>query len=275
MTDIYGNYFCQDIIKGCNQNQIILILKYISEEYVNIAKNYSGTHVLQTICDMITSQEEENLILNSIEGKELEMAYDSNATHVLQKIITTINECRRQNLNNIIIENLKNLSLDVNGICLVKKFIANNILNPIKNKIIQIISENCIEISQSPFGNYAVQYILEFWGINQCCSIVNIIIHNICVLATQKFSSNVSEKIIEYLDEKNLRLLIHELFYTNKVMNILKNKYGRYVLQKAVKALNKNQRDELSFYLSNLNITNNKDRNKLKNFITGFEIKLK
>jgi hypothetical protein len=54
-------------------------------------------------------------------------------------------------------------------------------------------------------------------------------------------------------------------------MNILKNKYGRYVLQKAIKALNKNQRDELSFYLNNLNITNNKDRNKLKNFIAGFE----
>ena len=71
------------------------------------------------------------------------------------------------------------------------------------------------------------------------------------------------------------KMLSHQLFFTDQIMNVLKNKYGRYVLQKAVKALNKNQRDELSFYLSNLNITNNKDRNKLKNFITGFEIKLK
>ena len=115
-----------------------------------------------------------------------------------------------------------------------------------------------------------MQFILENWGINQCISIVKTIINNICVLSTQKFSSNVSEKIIEYLDEKNLYLLIHELFYTNKVMNILKNKYGRYVLLKAVKALNKNQREELSIYLSNINISNNKDRNKLKNFINNF-----
>ena len=270
MIDIYGNYFCQDIIKSSNQNQIILILKYIKDDYVNIAKNFSGTHVLQTICDMITSQEEENIILNSINDKELEMAYDSNATYVLQKIITIINECRRSKLNNIILDNFKNLSLDVNGICLVKKFIGNNILNHIRNKIINIINENCIQISQSPFGNYVVQFILENWGINQCISIVKTIINNICVLSTQKFSSNVSEKIIEYLDEKNLYLLIHELFYTNKVMNILKNKYGRYVLLKAVKALNKNQREELSIYLSNINISNNKDRNKLKNFINNF-----
>ena len=60
------------------------------------------------------------------------------------------------------------------------------------------------------------------------------------------------------------------MFYTNKVMNILKNKYGRYVLLKAVKALNKNQREELAIYLSNINISNNKDRNKLKNFINNF-----
>ena len=273
MIDIYGNYFCQDIIKGSNQNQIILILKYIQNEFVNIAKNYSGTHVLQTLCDMITNQEAENLILNSIYENELIMAYDSNATHVLQKIITIINECRRKNLNKVILNNFKQLSLDVNGICVVKKFIGYNILNPIKNQIINIISDNCVEIAQSPFGNYVVQYILEHWGINQCYSVVNIIIKNIYILATQKFSSNVSEKIIEYLDENNLCLLVNELFYTNRVMIILKNKYGRYVLQKVVKALNENQRNELSLYLKTLNVGNTKDRNKLKNFIAGLEKK--
>ena len=201
------------------------------------------------------------------------MAYDSNATHVLQKIITIINECRRENLNKVILNNFKQLSLDVNGICVVKKFIGYNILNPIKNQIINIISNNCVEIAQSPFGNYVVQYILEHWGINQCYSVVNIIIKNIYILATQKFSSNVTEKIIEYLDENNLCLLVNELFYTNRVMIILKNKYGRYVLQKVVKALNENQRNELSLYLKTLNLGNTKDRNKLKNFIAGFEKK--
>ena len=52
------------------------------------------------------------------------MAYDSNATHVLQKIISTINEIRRDKLNKIILENLRDFSLDVNGICVVKKFIS-------------------------------------------------------------------------------------------------------------------------------------------------------
>ena len=38
MIDLYGNYFCQFIIKLCNHYQIILI-SYIKNDYVNIAKH--------------------------------------------------------------------------------------------------------------------------------------------------------------------------------------------------------------------------------------------
>ncbi len=269
MIDLYGNYFCQFIIKLCNHYQIILILTYIKNDYVTIAKHYSGTHVLQTLCDVITTQEEEKLILSCIENNEIEMAYDSNATHVLQKIISTINEIRRDNLNKIILANLRDFSLDVNGICVVKKFISYNILNTIKNQIILIISENCIEISQSPFGNYAIQFILENWK-TDCQSIINIIVKNICYLGLQKYSSNVTEKIIGLLNEEQINSLINELFYSNKIMNFLKNKYGKYVVKKIIPILNDKQKEDISNFLSNLKVSNSKDRNKLKNFILNF-----
>ena len=51
------------------------------------------------------------------------MINDSNTTHILQKIISTINEIRRDKLNKIILENLRDFSLDVKGIYVVKKFI--------------------------------------------------------------------------------------------------------------------------------------------------------
>ena len=269
MIDLYGNYFCQFIIKLCNHYQLVSILNYIKNDYVTIAKHYSGTHVLQTLCDVITTQEEEKLILSCIENNEIEMAYDSNATHVLQKIISTINEIRRDNLNKIILANLRDFSLDVNGICVVKKFISYNILNTIKNQIILIISENCIEISQSPFGNYAIQFILENWK-TDCQSIINIIVKNICYLGLQKYSSNVTEKIIGLLNEEQLNCLINELFCSNKIMHFLKNKYGKYVVKKIIPILNDKQKEDISNFLSNLKVSNSKDRNKLKNFILNF-----
>jgi hypothetical protein len=83
MMDVYGNYFIQNLIKNSNENQINLIINYIKNDYVIIALNYSGTHVLQTLLDMIKTIEEEIILVESIKGNELKMAFDINATHVL------------------------------------------------------------------------------------------------------------------------------------------------------------------------------------------------
>ena len=61
---------------------------------------------------------------------------------------------------------------------------------------------------------------------------------------------------------KKFTLLINELFYAYKVFNILKNKYERYI-KNAIKVLNKNKREELFIYLTNIN------NNKIKNFFVG------
>ena len=273
MMDVYGNYFIQYLIKNSNENQINLIINYIKNDYVIIALNYSGTHVLQTLLDMIKTIEEEIILVESIKGNELKMAFDINATHVLQKMICVINEIRRNSINNIILKNIKALCLDANGICVVKKFIGNTFLCENKEKIIKLISENCIEIAQNPYGNYGIQYILEEWGINICESIVKIIINNICSLSTQKYSSNVSEKIIGLLDEDKQNLIIQELFLSNKFIFVLRSKYGRYVIQKAIKILNKKQKDDIYKYLSNLKLDPqySKDKMKLNNILGYFE----
>ena len=273
MMDVYGNYFIQNLIKNSNENQINLIINYIKNDYVIIALNYSGTHVLQTLLDMIKTIEEEIILVESIKGNELKMAFDINATHVLQKMICVINEIRRNSINNIILKNIKALCLDANGICVVKKFIGNTFLCENKEKIIKLISENCIEIAQNPYGNYGIQYILEEWGINICESIVKIIINNICSLSTQKYSSNVSEKIIGLLDEDKQNLIIQELFLSNKFIFVLRSKYGRYVIQKAIKILNKKQKDDIYNYLSNLKLDPqySKDKMKLNNILGYFE----
>lgn len=101
------------------------------------------------------------------------------------------------------------LSLDSNGICVVKKLINSNKDEIIKQRILNEIRVNCLEIVQSPFGNYAIQHIFEVnflfnikkeWGPPACKSIVNVIQQNIISLSMQKYSSNVVEKCLEMID---------------------------------------------------------------------------
>jgi hypothetical protein len=96
--------------------------------------------------------------------------------------------------------NIKSLALDTNGICVLKQFINNNKNIVIRIEILNELVNNTLEIVQSPFGNYAIQYAIQEWGANFCRNIIIVIINNIVSLSMQKYSSNVVEKVLELVD---------------------------------------------------------------------------
>ena len=87
MKNVYGNYFFQQLIKSSDEQYISLILSYISDNFIDISKDFSGTFSLQALLDEVTTLDNEQKILKSIKNHEMEMALDKNATHVLQKIL--------------------------------------------------------------------------------------------------------------------------------------------------------------------------------------------
>ena len=186
--NIYGNYFIQHLFQNMNDDLIQLTLDLISSEFVNIAKNPSGTHCLQELLNYINNSEKQISIIKSIKYKELEMAYDQNATYVLKKIISIIPDSKRLRINNIIIENTKELSLNANSVFILKQFIATITIETNKIKIINNLKKNFLIISQNPFGNYVIQYIFDVWPLKDCKIIINEIYDKANDLSLNKFS---------------------------------------------------------------------------------------
>jgi len=73
---------------------------------------------------MISIEEEEKLLEEGIKGHIIEMAFENNATHVLQKIICCMSEAKLEYLFIPICKHFIELSLDANGLCVIKKFIG-------------------------------------------------------------------------------------------------------------------------------------------------------
>ena len=271
MKNTYGNYFFQQLIKKNEKSIISLIISYITEDFLDISKDFSGTFSLQALLDEIPSIEEEQNILKAIKNKELEMAFDKNATHVLQKIILLFPDNHRAYLNEIILNNFINLCLDPNGICLIKIFIKTNTLIYNKKRINENIINNFVILAESPFGNYGIQYLMEIWSNNELIGIKDKILENIYQLSLQQFSSNVVEKAIEIFEEDIKIKMIRKLcFENNFTISLLKNKFGKFVLNKAIKYMKIDMRNEFEIYLINdinNNIYKNKDRNKIKKLL--------
>ena len=275
MKNTYGNYFFQQLIKNNEKSFISLILLYISEDFINISKDFSGTFSLQALLDEVTSLEEEQKILSYIKNYEMEMAFNKNATHVLQKIVLLFPDIHRIQLNEIIINNFIELCLDSNGICLIKIFIKTNTLINDKKRINEKIISNFITLAENPFGNYGIQYLMEIWNNNDLEGVKEKILENVHKLSLQQFSSNVIEKAIEIFEEESRNQIIKKLcFEGNYLLILIKNKFGKFVLNKAIKYMKMDIKNEFEIYLIN-DINNNNYKAKDKNKIKKLLIKLK
>ena len=274
MKNTYGNYFFQQLIKDSEKDLISLIINYISDTFVNISKDYSGTFSLQALLDEVSNIEDERKILSYIKYHELEMAYDKNATHVLQKLVLLFPDIHRLELNKIILNNLKELCVDSNGICLIKNFIRSNTLINDKKRINQEFVKNLVYLAVNPFGNYGIQFLIENWDKDSLVDIKNKIVENIFKLSLEQFSSNVVEKAIELFDEEYREKIIKKLCFEGNITALLKSKFGRFVLYKAINYMRKELRNEMENNLiNNMNnkVYNNKDKNKIKKLLVKLQ----
>jgi hypothetical protein len=85
------------------------------------------------------------------------------------------------------------------------------------------------------YRNYVIQYILELnvrWATDE---ILDKLEGHYGYLSMQKFSSNVVEKCIKEAHEPKRVKIIHELISDPKLLHILLDQFGNYVIQTALR----------------------------------------
>ena len=270
MKNVHGNYFFQKLIKDSNEAITSNIISYIFEDVIDISKDDSGTFSIQALINEISAKNDIIKIVQIIKGHEIDMIYDKNATYVIQKIILKFPDIYRTELNEIILNNFSKLCLDVNGICIVKNFIKTNTIESNTQRMKIIISNNFVLLAQSPFGNYAIQFLIEKLKTCELNEIFGVLIDRIFKLSIQQFSSNVVEKALEKMDNINLEKALDKLFFQGKFIFLLKNKFGKFVIIKAMNYMGKDLRTKFEIDLiNNINngIYNHKDKNLIKKFL--------
>ena len=248
ILDIYANYFCLKIFYFLNKEDRMLFLYNISHNFDNLCINKISTYPIQCIIENLKSEEEFDLIFNSIKNKLMKLSFDIYGTHVLEKIITTFNyEKHIIHISKFIIDNFILLVNNSNGLCIVKKEIILEYKKK-SNFFIQLkklLLENSLILIQNPFGNYALQIAIDNWDLEDVKDIIKSFKGKGLLLSIQKFSSNVIERCIEK-DEEFLIDFINEITIDNKSIGILmKNNYGNYVIQTALKASRNNQQIQM------------------------------
>lgn len=234
MMDKYGNYFCQELLLSCSGAQRLQILEKIQENFIQVCKDKKGTHTIQKMVDLVNLPEEEKFFERTLTGHVGKLAIDQQGTHIIQKIITSFTEENRQFAFEEIKEAFLSVSKTSHGLCVVKKLVANTTKPENRKSMVKFISENAIQLVQDPYGNYAVQEIMERWPEQDYIPVINKIKEKVAQLSIQKFSSNVVEKCLQISDPEEKNDIIMHIAKVDKLVSVMRNSYGNYVVQKAL-----------------------------------------
>ena len=79
---------------------------------------------MQCLIEMINMPEEEEELKEGIKNHILDLAFDQHGTHVLQKVLLCLKEEHIDFIFNPILENFIRLSMDQNGLCVIKKIVS-------------------------------------------------------------------------------------------------------------------------------------------------------
>ena len=282
MCDYYGNYFLQKFFPFCNHHQRIDILISIKSDFINIANDICGNHSLQCLISLQNTNEEKEIIKLYTQNNLKDLCLGGNSSHVITKIIKFFQESERQYINTFVIENLIELCIDPNGICVIKEFIYNMKSDNYIKLVLSMFEKETRKLTFNQFGNYVVQEIIRFYGYNYCKNIINNLIINLVEFSLSKFSSNVIDFLVQYLSKKQfwefcniLRIIFLE---EKNFKEMIKNKFSIYVIENCLDLLikiNENYyinavRNNLGYSQKNINNENNgekEDEFSFENFL--------
>ena len=196
---------------------------------------------------------------------------------MFEKILSSFNyEKYLIHISNFILDNFVFLVQNSNGLCIVKKEIIIEYKRKNGNnfkRLKKLLIENSLILIENPFGNYALQIAVDNWELEDLKEIISSIKGKYLILSIQKYSSNVIERFINK-SEEFLYNYIMEISKDDKSIGLLmKNNYGNYVIQTALKASKNNKNIQnilINIINKNLLFLNDKKLiNKWKNLISN------
>ena len=263
LKDSYSNYFCKKLFRNLSQKDRIEYLTLIQNDLSILSTDSIATYPIQSIIEQLGSKNEKSIFYQGIKNSINNFGYNIYGARILEKILSYFEDEFQKEIIEYICDNFIDLSFNINGICLVKKLLLMTHKSDVHKTLKKIINENALNLIINQYGNYAIQTIIENWDESDLKEILDIYKTKYVFLSMKKFSSNVIERILEK-SEKNVESYINEICKGFNMKEILKNKYGNFVLKKAVDLSCGNLKEKLCTKIKDnlISLDNSKSINK-------------
>ena len=254
----FGNYVIQKFLDVLilQENKIIFknIFVDIKEKLFSICIHNYGTRVIQKSLEKLENgkyskieTDELNLVFQYlIENHLYELCCDKNGNHVYQKLLRIFP--KENNKNNFLFDSLIKISYQVSIIQQGATLLGvafDNSNETQKEKLCDAIIEKIGDLIIDKYGNYTIQTVFKLYNEKVNEKLFKYIDDNIFRLSKEKFSSNVIDKCILENSEKSHKL-IDNMIKKNIIKDMIVDKFGNYVVQKAMSISDRNTCEKIA-----------------------------
>ena len=235
--DSFGNYLIQKLLEYIT-NDIIqeFFINIICPSFMEISLNPHGSRVIQKLLGRIYNTSNLMKKFNEcLQSSMLEIFLNQSSTHIIIKYISLIKYPNNQIIYTFIVENIYYIATHKHSCCTLQKCLeeGNNIQ---RKEILMSLANISSQLFADQYGNYAIQFALSLRDEEANKIIISQYLYNFQKNISNKISSNVYEKVLEYCDFNTKQFIIKSLCNFETVKNLLYDTYGNYVLQKTLLA---------------------------------------
>ena len=230
-VDPYGHFVIEKLFQKSSEVNRLELLKLLLHNLIDIACHRQGSFTLQMILPCLVSDEEIGVFCSVLEQDLVRLLTNSNAYLLLLRFMQHFHLPKCFFILECIEVYCLDIAIDHHGLKVVKTCI--DIIPPRDlHGIYKAIARFTMKLAENQYGNYCIQHVLDHAPLNVCIQLKKKMEGKYVRLAKQKFSSNVVEKCLRTSNLEWRGIILREL--TASVGELIRDRYGNYVLQTAV-----------------------------------------
>jgi mRNA-binding protein PUF3 len=208
-------------------------------------------------------------MVKELEKDLLKTVRDQNGNHVIQKVIDRVPMEHIQAIVESFRGHIGVLAVNSYG-CRVIQRLLEKVPEPQRRFILTELHTEGPDLITDSYGNYVTQHVIEHGLPEDRAKIVTLITAQFLKFSKHKFASNVVERCLTCGNDEQRRELVDAFIAKNErgennLLNLLKDGYGNYVIQKLLETLN---RDDYDVFVAALK----PELEKAKKLISGKQI---
>ncbi|KAH9966687.1 armadillo-type protein [Russula dissimulans] len=247
VQDVFGNYVIQKLFEHGTQVHKTILANAIEPHIAQLSVQMYACRVVQKAIEYILP-EQQFAIVKELEPHVLKCVKDANGNHVVQKLIERV-PAERLSFIPAFKGSVFELSTHPYG-CRVLQRCFEHLGEEQTRPLMDELHKYIINLMQDQFGNYVVQYVLEYGKQHDRALVISKLRDQMLHMSRHKFASNVCEKALLTADSESRRALIQEIMTSKQdgispIATMMKDQYANYVLQRAVSVADQEQKREL------------------------------